>query len=267
LGQTSIAKSTIIRAHQVAAAAAVVVGINEYSDPEIADLKYAEADATAFAKFLRSSTSVVKDPSAIRVLIGERATTRNIRRAIDEVLIRGTANPDDTAILFFAGHGYSIGDKTYLAGVDSEADSLRSTGISASELSEYWSDIEAERKIMIADACHSGGIRGLRGENEVMDGLSNELSGRGVVSFLASQSGQQSIESDRLQHGVFTWVLLQGLDGRADRDFGDRDGRVSADELAGYLTRTVPPIAQKEGNDQTPVFRGETSGLVFLTTH
>jgi uncharacterized caspase-like protein len=45
-------------------------------------------------------------------------------------------------------------------------------------------------------------------------------------------------------HGVFTYVLLEGLAGRADL-LGDRDGTIETGELADYLADEVPRMSQR----------------------
>jgi hypothetical protein len=263
-GALGSAEASILRSARAPRVVALVVGIDDYSDPDIADLRYAEADARAFAEFLKSDRSPIRNPDDVVLLVGERATTREIRSQLDEHLIRNAAHPEDMALLYFAGHGFSMGSKTFLTGVDTEHERLRSTGLRATELREFLDDIGAGRKVLIADACHSGGLPGLRGANEVNAGLAGDLAATGTVSFLASSEHQLSVESPELGHGVFTWALLRGLEGQADRQ-GNRDGRVSAKELASYLDSEVPMLARRQGHEQNPMFNGTTDGSLVLT--
>jgi hypothetical protein len=263
-GAIGTAHAVIARAERTPRVLALVIGIDRYSDPALTPLRYAEADARAMADFLRSDRSPVLDPDDVRVLLGEDASTRSIRMAIDEHLLRNATHPEDMVILYFAGHGFSMGAKSLLAGADTEHESLRATGVRASELREYFADVRAGRKVLIADACHSGGLPGTRGGNEVNRGLAGRVAGGGAVSFLASSGAQLSVESHELGHGVFTWALLRGLRGAADES-GDRDGRVSAKELATYLDGEVPTLARRQGHTQQPLFNGTTDGTLFLT--
>ncbi len=47
-------------------------------------------------------------------------------------------------------------------------------------------------------------------------------------------------ESDELEHGVFTHVVLEALQGAADTG---GDSSVSIQELSDYLTRRVPEVS------------------------
>jgi len=263
-GATGTARAVIARAARPPRVLALVIGIDSYADPALTPLRYAEADARAMADFLRSDRSPVQDPDDVRLLLGEDASARSIRIAIDEHLLRNARHSEDMVILYFAGHGFSMGAKTLLAGTDTEHQNLRATGVRASELREYFDDVRAGRKVLIADACHTGGLPGTRGGNDVNRGLAGRVAGGGAVSFLASSGTQLSVESNELGHGVFTWALLQGLRGAAD-ERGDRDGRVSAKELATYLDGEVPTLARRQGHTQQPLFNGTTDGTLFLT--
>jgi tetratricopeptide (TPR) repeat protein len=64
--------------------------------------------------------------------------------------------------------------------------------------------------------------------------------------FTAGGADQQVADNGPNGHSVFTWTLLQGLDGRADLN---GDGVITATELAAYVAPAVSALSQ-----QTPVF-------------
>jgi uncharacterized caspase-like protein len=109
--------------------------------------------------------------------------------------------------------------------------------------------IKAKRVIVIADACHSGGVgrsfemarRAGRGLKVVpVNSSLRELSraSRGTCVITASDDKQLSQEGKQWGggHGVFTYFLLKGLKGEADTS---EDGRVNLGELALYLSEEV----------------------------
>ena len=53
---------------------AVVVGISDYQDEEIPDLRFADKDALAFAGFLQSPAGGSLDEDHLKVLTNEQAT-------------------------------------------------------------------------------------------------------------------------------------------------------------------------------------------------
>jgi uncharacterized caspase-like protein len=63
----------------------------------------------------------------------------------------------------------------------------------------------------------------------------------GSTVLSASTSDQEALEGQD-GHGLFTWVLLQGLDGSAD---ARKNGYVKTFDLAAYVDDEVPKIAEQ----------------------
>lgn len=83
-------------------------------------------------------------------------------------------------------------------------------------------------------------------------------SGRGRVILSASSANQPSQERSDLGHGAFTYYLLEGLRGAADRN---GDGAITIDEAYYYVAEKVP---QATGQSQHPVKKGEVEGELIL---
>ena len=66
------------------------------------------------------------------------------------------------------------------------------------------------------------------------------------------------MEDDALQHGVFTFFLIEGLKGRADYD---GDGLITVDEAYRFVSEAVPD-ATAQG--QHPVKKGSVEGRLVL---
>lgn len=62
---------------------AVVVGISDYQDPDIPDLRFADKDAEAFANFLRSPAGGSLDEDHLKVLINDEATVAQFAMQLD----------------------------------------------------------------------------------------------------------------------------------------------------------------------------------------
>ena len=65
---------------------AVVVGISDYQDPAIPDLRFADRDAEAFANFLRSPAGGALDADHLKVLTNGQATMGKLAAALDWLL-------------------------------------------------------------------------------------------------------------------------------------------------------------------------------------
>ncbi len=226
---------------------AVVVGISQYANPDIPPLKYADADAEAFAEFLRTSEGGGFDNDHIQVLINRDATIANVQNALSNFLSQ--AIDIDLVIVYFAGHGVpepARPTNLYLLSYDSDPNILRTTAFPMWQIQDVLARyISAKRIIVFSDACHSGGISegyATRGLGATKTNLINQYlselarSKEGVVVFTASAAGEVSRELPEFGHGVFTHYLLKGLKGEADFN---NDFRVTINELMQFVEEQV----------------------------
>jgi hypothetical protein len=248
---------------------AVIIGINDY--PNLPRLRYAVNDAREFQRFLVDNNRVPAEN--ITMLLNEQATLRNFRSSLGTGL-KADAAADDMAIIFFAGHGATERDpespdgdglEKYLLAWESEPDDLYSTAMPMREIAYIFRRIRSERLVFIADSCYSGGSGGRTiGTTGMRANLSDSFmeriaSGLGKVIITASAANEISVEKDELQHGVFTYYLLEGLKGPADTD---RDGMVTVDEAYLYVSEKV---SRATGQEQHPMKKGSVQGKLVLS--
>jgi Caspase domain len=248
---------------------AVVVGINRY--PRMPQLKYAVNDAREFYRLLVERNHLPAEN--ITLLLDEQATLRNLRSALGTGL-KAAAGTRDIVMIFFAGHGATERDATstdsdglekYLLAWDTDPGDLYSSALPMREIAHIFERIRSERLVFLADTCYSGasggrtvGIAGIRSNVSGMF-LDRIVGGRGKVIITASAANEVSVERDELQHGVFTFYLLEGLRGAADTD---RDGMVTVDEIYRYVSEKVP---RATGQEQNPVMKGSVEGSLVLS--
>jgi hypothetical protein len=247
---------------------AAVIGINEY--PNARNLKYAVNDALAFKHYLKNYIGLAEDH--IFFLSNQNATRDNIQSLLGTKLKR-KASKEDTVIIFYAGHGAVETDPTnpdgdgfekYLLPYDADLNDLYTTSISMDEVRKIFTRIRADRLIFIADTCYSGasGGRSMMA-SKTRANLSDKFyeriaKGKGRVIISSCSANEVSKEDDNLQHGIFSYYMLEGLKGRADQD---GDGIITVSELFSYISRKVP---QASGQDQHPVKKGETEGELVI---
>ena len=241
---------------------AVVIGVSSYKyAPPAAQLKFAHRDAEAFAQFLRSAQGGAIPASHVRLLTEQHATAGGVRAALVNWLPQ-SAGPNDIVYLFLAGHAVG-GDhgEGYFVAHDSDPQNLHATAISFAEINAAIGPrLRANTVIVIADACHTGGI-GWASDPAAPSDMQGALESLGardrtVLKLLASRSREQSFEDQRWGggHGVFTFAILNGLRGAAERT---PDGVVRAGELLDYVSRVVP---EQTGSRQNPRVAGNFEG-------
>ena len=246
---------------EVAQRWAVVIGISKYqnSGKSLPELKYAHRDAEKLAAFLKSRAGGGFADDHVKLLTDRKATTRNIREALFDFLKKTVK--EDLVIIFFAGHGIPDPDKPsnlYLVGHDSDPNKIASTGFPMWDLDTALKrTIAAERVVVLVDACHSAGAaEGIRGVkigdsfNKYFDQLTKAKRGR--VVFTSCEGYEVSREAKKWGggHGVFTWALLEGLKGKADKD---NSGIVTLGEVLDYVDITV---RRETANEQHPTKAG-----------
>ena len=217
-----------------------VIGIDSYPDlpPEACggrscDLDFAVADAAAFLKtvadrvaplhhpgemlVMLSETSLAANPAAadaLRAVIGPRAILEPSRADILDELedFLAIAEPDDTTMLFLAGHGANLEDSYFIIPADARArgPELRRTSL------VDWRDLQDQidaaygLRMLFIDTCHAANAVNPRFRKDTTDSR--------LIGFTATLEEDVAIEQAELGHGVFTYALLEGLRGRADPD-------------------------------------------------
>ncbi len=247
---------------------AVVIGINGYKN--LPNLKYAVNDAREFYRHLIEVNQIPKEK--ITLLLDEQVTLDRLRNILGTQL-RQKAGRDDMIIIYFAGHGATELDASspdgdglekYLLPVNADPKDLYSTAMPMNEVARIFQRLSSEKIIFISDTCYSGASGGRTiaslGFRANLTGtfLERLSQGKGRVILTASDANELSMEKDELKHGVFTYYLLEALQGKADMD---GDGLITVDEVHRYVSIKVP---QATGQNQHPVKKGEMQGQIVL---
>jgi hypothetical protein len=253
---------------------AVVIGISHYTkagDQQINDLQYADRDARSVLDFLKSPAGGgVADQDSLLLLNGD-ATTEQVRHALFTFLTR--PQEQDTVIIYIAGHGAPDPldpRNIYFLTADAKPDDMGGTAFPMWQLQDVFERVlKAKRVITFADTCHSYGFSGARAgagqrhANNLVNQYLQRYASKGQRAVItASDISESSFEDAKWGdgHGVFTYFLLQGLQGKAD---ANHDGVVTAGELFNYLKQSVPSATGGKQNPRAMV--GISSGLTVAT--
>lgn len=227
---------------------ALVIGIQEYENPKL-NLQYPVADAQLFAQTLQERAAGLFERVSIKTLTTRPETTIS---AITAALtsMKQQARPEDLFVFYVASHG-TVDDGEYFlitsnVGATS-TDKLKRDALSQNSLKELIANIPATKKLIVLDTCNAGKMgdslqvamltRGMS-EDTAMKVLSRAV---GSTILSASTSVQEALEGYK-GHGLFTYVLTEGLKGKADLD---KDGYIKTKELGSYLEDEVPLLAEK----------------------
>ena len=129
--------------------------------------------------------------------------------------------------------------------------------------------IPAERVVLLLDTSYSGvaGGRSFAPSNARPRTLSDQFldrltKSRGRLVITASGPNEVALETAELGHGLFTYYLLEGLSGKADRN---GDGVVTVSELYPYVEDQVERKSRAAGGRQRPLMKGEIEGTLPLS--
>ena len=240
----------------------LAVGINGYRNPALS-LNYGVPDAQGIAKFFSADAAGRAPFSKVEVT---SLTNSEVRR---ESLLSALAGlektaPEDTVVVYLAGHGDTRNDQWYYLPYDvtapEQSEQLRQRGLSNEELHAALQRIPALKVLLLIDACKSGAAVTARQQGfESRKSLVRLARVAGTHIVAAAAKEQFAVELADVGHGAFTYALLQGLAGKAA---GGQDQTVTVRSLVGFVEDYLPEVSSRGGDDpQYPV--ADSRGVDF----
>ncbi len=132
---------------------ALLIGINEYQDPEIVDLDNPIHDAESLRSVLRSEYTFEED----NIKFLKNPTQDELIAVLDD--LSRILTSDDNLLIFYAGHGYW--DEKGRVGYWFPSDASRNSTVNwfrNSTLRDFIGSIDTRHTLLVADACFSGAI-------------------------------------------------------------------------------------------------------------
>ena len=226
---------------------AVVIGIDDYA--KWPKLRYAVNDARGIKELLMRKYGF--KPENVHSLFNQEATRQNILSLLGDKLAE-SVKKEDRVFIFFAGHGAtrhlpSGRDLGYIVPVEADVSSYQGQAISMSNFQDIAEAIPAKHVFFVMDSCYSGLALTRGGGRAGSENFLREVSRRSARQMLtAGGADQQVADGGPNGHSVFTWTLMQALEGSADLN---HDGVITATELASYTGPVVSSLSL-----QTPAF-------------
>ena len=171
--------------------------------------------------FLKSPEGGAIPDDQIAVLIDESATKQRITDKLKEVFAK--ANENDMILFYFSGHG----EKDGLLPIDFNGyDNV----LEHREINEILAQSKAKYKICITDACYSGSMQDVVAfkDNQTEQEAArlkkfyntsfDAFSTSSTVLMLSSKAEETSVENSGLRQGIFSYFLLEALQGKGDKN-------------------------------------------------
>lgn len=221
---------------------ALIVGLDQYDHPAIADLSGAVKDAQAMEAVL--GTNEDSSPNYdCRLLTspGPYPISRAFLRQQWDALF---TDFHDEILFYFAGHGTPTDIGGFLVTQDGRNGD---PGLAMQELVDRANQCKAREVLLILDCCFSGSLgnpASIQGDVE-----NKAILREGITILAASRPTQTSAEVGG--HGVFTNLVLNALYGGA----ADVLGNVSAASVYAYAEQALGPWEQR------PLYKSHASRL------
>ena len=227
----------------------LAIGINQYTDSNV-NLKYAVKDAKDIEEKIKAQSATLYKPESIHysILTDKEATKTNITGQLNE--LSRIIKPQDSFILFVAGHGVLLQNQYYMLTHDFNGMGSENSMISSNEIVEMSKKIKSLSQLFIFDTCHAGGVDTI--VSGLYDARMSVLAKKMGLHIYASANDKQSAMDGYKGNGLFTYVLLDGLNNNQEAD-KNKDGKVTVVGLGEYSKKMTTDISKEIGHIQTPL--------------
>ena len=159
----------------------------------------------------------------------------------------------------------SDGKELYLLPQDSDPDLLRRTALSRTELFETILKFKPKSVTMFFDTCYSGQTREektLLASARPVRVIADDKGGipENFTIFSASKLDQISSGLNDAKHGIFSYYLMKGLEGKADQN---NDKKITNGELLAYMDQNISQKASELGRSQNPSLVGDPDKVLI----
>jgi hypothetical protein len=241
---------------------ALLVGVNRYVDPAFPLLNFCVNDVLALECALRElgyTVVVLHDGADEERLI---PTRDNVEAELARLC--QAVGPDDLLLVHFACHGKLVDGHPLLVTREVRALTLAKKALPLAEVERQMRESQARRLVLTLDACHTGVEIGRDLADPEFIRNAYELA-EGFALVAASTAQQVAQEWKEKEHGVFTYYLLEGLSGRADR--GGK-GFVTMDDLKAHVLDGLRHWNVEHGGLlQEPTTRSDGLGDIILADY
>ncbi|NLH46835.1 MAG: caspase family protein [Acholeplasmataceae bacterium] len=219
---------------------ALVVGINYYENGQ--PLYGCVDDAHGVKSVLeRNSDGTVN--FGVKLLTGTGPSDLVTRYELRDQIRELFADDNETALFYFSGHGHIDATGGYILTSDAKTGD---DSIPLSDVLTFANISRVRNRIIILDSCHSG-IAAAKPSSPATSELTE-----GLTILTASAADQYATEQNGA--GVFTTLLIDGLNGAASNLVGD----VTPGSVYAHIDQSLGPW------DQRPIFKTNVKSFVSL---
>ncbi len=215
---------------------ALLIGASKYS--EWSHLPSIQGELDAVERALASTGFEVQrlvDPDADR-----------LKRGVQDFINAFGYEPENRLLIYFSGHGYTVGEKGFLLPVDiplpEELQEFRRRALPMTQVLAWAKDIEAKHALFVFDSCFSGSVFKSKNMPSAAERYVRKATSMPVRQFITAGSANEEVPAK----STFTPAFVAAIMGEGDLN---EDGYITGSELGVHLAQTVPRFV-----DQTPQY-------------
>jgi hypothetical protein len=242
-------------------AVAIIIGIQNYKRLGKAD--FANKDAQKFYEYAYRALGIPKD--RIKILTDTDADQAAVLKSFRNWLPLYVNKNETEVFVFYSGHGLPSpdGKSLYFLPYGVDQDLLDETAVDQRKIVAAIQATQPKSVTMFIDSCYSGlsktGDTLLSGAKPVSLKNSDIDYPTEFTVMTASSPDQISSSSTDLQHGIFSFYLMKGMEG--DADF-DKDKKITVGEMQKFLLDNVQRQAMSLNRKQIPQVVGDTNRVL-----
>ena len=242
-------------------AVALIIGVEKYENTF--DAQFAVNDAKVFKGFANKVLGV--PINNIKVLTNEEASRINTKKALLKWLPKRLKEEKTDVYLFYSGHGLASPEEQnlYLLPYEGDPEFLDYSSLTRKEIFNDINNLNPRSVTVFLDTCYSGETRNeevlLASAKPIFIEAEEEDIPAKFTVFTASANNQIASSFKEAEHGLFSYFMMQGLEGKADTN---NDKQITANELFAYLSSNVSKQAETIGREQEPQLLGGTDRII-----
>jgi filamentous hemagglutinin family protein len=215
---------------------ALLIGVNLYKDKRVPELRGAVPDARAVRGILEGrlgyETTVLENPSREAIV-----------RAFNRLAL--TAEPNDSVIVYYAGHGVLVDingqDTGFWLPSDVDAETP-ATWLSNADIARLVASVGAKQLMLVSDSCYSGQLVG-KERVSLSESNADELLKRRAAVVMSSGGDEPVADEGKNGHSVFAWHFMRALQSiQGEREW--QPGNNLFDRIKTAVQREFPQTPQ-----------------------
>jgi hypothetical protein len=240
---------------------AVLVGVDTYKDRSYSRLHVCTHDLNAITQQLSTSGFTSAHMHILVDGTPKLPTRENILTTLK--MVAQATKTEDLLLFYYTGHGDVDANESYLVAKDGRLANLEDTAVAVTQIKKIMLQAAARAKVLILDACHGGAAIGTKGSRRMSPDFIRRVfeQAQGIAILSSCMQNQVSYEWQRQSRSVFTYYLLEALQGLADND--DK-GFVTVADIHRHVTDGVTQWALDNKKPQTPTFQAEMTGEIII---